>query len=312
MSLSLPSLVFAALYLSLQVQAQVPRPGQSLTFDTGLPTGPVGGCLTASSNADGAPVIISSCLAGEAATASNTWVATAGVGKVGTLQIFGDKCLDVTNGVDADGTKLQIWTCGSGNPNQQWVSAGQGGQGTPQIVWAGNNKCVDVTNGNVTQGNVMQVWDCDSSNTNQNWGIAVVNQPKSVAFTLAADTSLCLATSANSTSAPITVETCSSSPAQNWLGFDVGSIPSAQNRALCISTAGDATSPGTKLILNECSEVAARSWSVDWPAQRLENVAASNMCIDLTDGKQTAGTQLQIWNCTDGNTNQNWIADFQF
>jgi hypothetical protein len=49
----------------------------------------VGGCLTASSNADGAPVIIIGCFDGEASV-SNTWVAMNGTG-IGTLQIFGDK-----------------------------------------------------------------------------------------------------------------------------------------------------------------------------------------------------------------------------
>lgn len=34
--------------------------------------------------------------------------------------IFGNKCLDVTNGLTVDGTKLQIWTCTSGNTNQQF------------------------------------------------------------------------------------------------------------------------------------------------------------------------------------------------
>ncbi|KAJ6479701.1 ricin B lectin domain-containing protein [Mycena sanguinolenta] len=288
------SLIFVTIYFSLCANAQVPVPGQSLTFDTGIPTGPVGGCLTASSNVDGAPVIIQDCPVGTAPSAANTWVAAAGVGKPGALKIFGDKCLDVTDGLDADGTKLQIWTCASGNTNQQWVSAGQ--PGTPQIVWAGKNKCVDVTNGNVTNGNVMQIWDCDASfdNSNQNWGIAVVTQPKSVSFSLASDPSLCIAASANSTSVPVTVETCSAnSPAQTWIGFSVGIIKSVQNSGLCLATNGDATSAGTKLVLSDCSQTdPSNAWDLDWQAGRVENVAASNMCVDLTDGKQTAGTQV--------------------
>ncbi|KAJ7458243.1 ricin B lectin domain-containing protein [Mycena latifolia] len=246
------SLVFATIYLSLHANAQVPV----------FHLCPVGGCLTASSNADGAPVIIQDCPVGAAPSVSNTWVAAAGVGKAGALKIFGDKCLDMKDGVDGDGTKLQIWTCASGNTNQQWVSAGS--PGSPQIVWAGKNKCVDVTNGNVTNGNVMQIWDCDASfsNPDQNWGIAIVTQPKSVSLSLASDTSLCIAASANSTSAPVTIENCSSnSPMQTWIGSSVGIIKS---------------------------------------------------CIDLTDGKKTAGTQLQIWNCTAGNTNQNWVVSYNF
>ncbi|KAJ7888886.1 ricin B lectin domain-containing protein [Mycena olivaceomarginata] len=172
---SLISLILAALSLSISAQApDEPSTGQSLVYDTALSPGPVGGCLTASSNADGAPVIISGCFNGEASV-SNTWVATNGTG-IGTLQIFGDKCLDVTNGVDADGTPLQISTCVAGDASQQWISAGQIG-GTPHIVWAGQNKCVNVPNGDVTAGTVLQITECDATfnDIDQNWGIAIQN-----------------------------------------------------------------------------------------------------------------------------------------
>ncbi|KAJ7880656.1 ricin B lectin domain-containing protein [Mycena leptocephala] len=281
LTLRFTSLMFATIYFSLHASAQVPVPGQSLTFDTAIPTGPVGGCLTASRNADGAPVIVQDCPVGAAPSTSNTWVAAAGVGKPGALKIFGDKCLDVKDGVNADGTKLQIWTCAAGNTNQQWISAGS--PGSPQIVWAGKNKCVDVTNHNVTIGNVMQIWDCDASfsNSNQNWERTHprLRHPCSVSLSLASDTSLCIAASTNSTSAPVTVETCSSnSPAQTWIGFDRGG-----------------TSAGTKLVVRDCSQTdPANAWDLDWEAGRIENVAASNMCIDLTDGKETAGTQASF------------------
>ncbi|KAJ7245984.1 ricin B lectin domain-containing protein [Mycena rebaudengoi] len=279
------SLVFATIYFSLHANAQVPV--YESKFLRALDR-PVGGCLTASSNADGAPVIIHDCPVGAAPSVSHTWVAAAGVGKPGALKIFGDKCLDVKDGVNADGTKLQIWT----------------------------PACVDVTNGNVTTGNVMQIWDCDasSSNSNQNWGIAIVTQPKSVSLSLASDASLCIAAFANSTSAPVTVQTCiPNSPTQTWIGFSVGIMKSAQNTSLCLATSRDATSAGTKLVLGDCSQTnPANAWDLDWQAGRVENVAASNMCIDLTDGKETAGTQLQIWNCTAGNTNQNWVVNYNF
>ncbi|KAJ7875056.1 ricin B lectin domain-containing protein [Mycena leptocephala] len=250
----------------------------------------------------------------QAPSVANTWVAAAGVGTPGALKIFGDKCLDVKDGVNADGTKLQIWTCAAGNTNQQWISAGQ--PGTPQIVWAGKNKCVDVTNGNVTNENVMQIWDCDPnfSNSNQNWGIAINTEPESVTLSLASDTSLCIAASANSVSAPVTVETCSAnSPTQTWIGLDVGIIKSVQNSTLCLATSGDATSAGTKLVLSDCSQTnPSNGWDLDWQAGRVENAGASNMCIDLTDGNETPGTQLQLWNCTAGNTNQNWVISYNF
>ena len=67
-------------------------------------------CLTAASNTDGAAVTIQGCTG----SANQNWVFSGG-----EVQLFGNKCLDVTNGVNVDGTKLQVWTC-SGTQNQQW------------------------------------------------------------------------------------------------------------------------------------------------------------------------------------------------
>ncbi|KAJ6600308.1 hypothetical protein DFH09DRAFT_1302795 [Mycena vulgaris] len=77
-----------------------------------------GSCLTATSNADGVPVVIQAC--GSNATFANSWLSRNGGGVASTLEIFGDKRLDVTDGVDADGTKLQIWTCPARDTLQVW------------------------------------------------------------------------------------------------------------------------------------------------------------------------------------------------
>ncbi|KAJ7715693.1 hypothetical protein B0H14DRAFT_3632990 [Mycena olivaceomarginata] len=47
------------------------------------------------------------------------------------LKIFETKCLNVSNGATADGTKLQIWTCAVGNTNQMWTFSGN------TIQWSG-------------------------------------------------------------------------------------------------------------------------------------------------------------------------------
>lgn len=58
-------------------------------------------------------------------------------GPPGQFRLFHDKCLDVTDGVDNDGTKLQIWKCGDdSNPNQQFQLV----PNSNSIVWAGHNK----------------------------------------------------------------------------------------------------------------------------------------------------------------------------
>jgi hypothetical protein len=44
----------------------------------------------------------------------------------------------------------------------------------------------------------------------------------------------------------------------------------------------------------------------DWYYTGDNRIALTNqgMCLDLTDGVLTNGNRLQVWQCTDGNTNQ--------
>jgi hypothetical protein len=71
----------------------------------------IGQCLTAVSNTDGAAVTIQTCTE----SAAQQWTFTGG-----TIQTLGNKCLDVPGGSNADGTKLQIWTCTANDPNQRF------------------------------------------------------------------------------------------------------------------------------------------------------------------------------------------------
>ncbi|PVF90931.1 hypothetical protein CPB86DRAFT_720370, partial [Serendipita vermifera] len=100
-------------------------------------------CLKAEGDYNGAPVSVVNCTAAEP---SNTWTISRddifGVGTSTPFKVFGDKCLDVTEGNDADGTRLQIWTCYEGNTNQLWqINPGY------YIKWADHNKCIDLTDG---------------------------------------------------------------------------------------------------------------------------------------------------------------------
>ncbi|KAJ7191507.1 ricin B lectin domain-containing protein, partial [Mycena pura] len=123
-------------------------------------------CVGAASNADGAPVVLLGCGVGNAGpnfpNGNFTWDAPFAP-LTGTIKTFDNKCLDVTNGDDADGVKLQIWTCAAGNTNQQFTIHQQ------TIEWKGTGKCLDLTNGNSTIGNPIQIWDCIAGNTNQVW-----------------------------------------------------------------------------------------------------------------------------------------------
>jgi peptidoglycan/xylan/chitin deacetylase (PgdA/CDA1 family) len=113
-------------------------------------------CLTAASNSNNAAVEIEPCSSG---SSSQSWTSTGG-----TLQIFGNKCLDVTGGSTANGNKMQIYTCFSGNANQQFTITGDN-----RIAWTGKGKCLDLTNGSLNSGTIVQMWSCITGNNNQVW-----------------------------------------------------------------------------------------------------------------------------------------------
>ncbi|MBW6438801.1 ThuA domain-containing protein [Actinoplanes hulinensis] len=83
------------------------------------------------------------------------------VGGTGPVVGLAGKCLDVSNGGSADGTKIQLWTC-NGSGAQNWQVSGQ--------VWRNpqSNKCLDVSGGGTANGTRVQLWTCNGSGA-QNW-----------------------------------------------------------------------------------------------------------------------------------------------
>ncbi|CAE6479788.1 unnamed protein product [Rhizoctonia solani] len=127
-----------------------------------------GKCLDAE-NRDGAPVKIADCNG----SANQKWSFGS---KSHVVKIHGNKCLDVKDGVNADGTKLQIWTCNESSQNQKfWYSFWD-----YTLSWEGKGKCVDLPSGNLSNGNVAQVWGCSKENPNQIWttGYLASDPPK--------------------------------------------------------------------------------------------------------------------------------------
>jgi len=118
-----------------------------------------GKCLRAS-NYNGAPVEVTDCTG----TSDQEWA----FGPEGAISLYGHtKCMDVTNGKNSDGTKVQVWDCVYKSSNQEF---GYTKFGDNHIQWT-KGKCLDLTNGVMTNGNQVQVWSCNSNedNNNQIW-----------------------------------------------------------------------------------------------------------------------------------------------
>ncbi|KAJ7728573.1 ricin B lectin domain-containing protein [Mycena maculata] len=294
--------------LSLALAAKAQLAGQTVFLK---PVATDASCLTATTNADGAAVIIDQCTN---ATALNSWVFPNGLNEVGTLQIFGDKCLDVTNGVDADGTLLQIWTCATGNTNQMWL------RGDQTITWSGEDKCVDLTNGDLADGNQVQIWECDpeNNNDNQKWQSSAITTPTSFVISLKKDPSLCVAASGNAIGAPVVIDDCSPGSAAQTFSDPTQSGQMVIYDNLCVSPASNSPADGVLLVLSTCvAGNVAQEWRLDSGTPLITNVNEPKMCLDLTNSVETPGNQLQVWGCTEltsttDNTNQDWIVTDAF
>ena len=71
----------------------------------------------------------------------------------------GTMCLDVTDGVDSNGVKLQIWECSPTNVNQQWTRTNNS-DGSYRLEWTNHSRCLDLRNGKKRKGARIQIWDC--------------------------------------------------------------------------------------------------------------------------------------------------------
>jgi hypothetical protein len=275
------------------------------------------GCIAVADNADGSPLIIHDC--NTESPDNQDWALsffTREPAGPQPITIFGDKCIDVVNGINADGTPLQIWTCAEGNTNQMWTSLNDF-----TLQWSGTDKCIDLTNGLITDGNVLQIWTCTSGDSNQQWdGTAdpdatqVVNLSTSATITPIGE-NFCITAASNEDGAEVVIASCGSStnPLPNgnitWVVPTpplTGSIVTFGDK--CLDVPNGSTANGVKLQIWTCTEGDTNQiWTV---ANGLSHIEwnGTGKCLDLTNGNLTTGNPIQIWDCAtpDDNANQDW------
>jgi len=241
--------------------------------------GPTGNCWTALDNSDGAAVVLEPCLGVGSPAQSWSFQAGApvdiGTGGVGTIKIFGDKCLDVTDGVDASGTKLQIYGCATGNTNQMWQLTTDDSE-AESVKWVGSTRCVDLTSGSQTAGTPLQIWTCQADNDNQKW-YSIYASP---------------------------------TPPSGGATFRLSSAaPGGGDRPLVVLAENDANNEPVVLEFEDIDNIDGEDWTYN--GSQLSNYEGS-LCLDVTDGVNADGTKLQVFACTAGNTNQEFVFNSNF
>jgi beta-glucosidase len=334
-----PQEEIAGTAVSVPVTANDSTSGQTLSFSaTGLPAGlsiSNNGTITGTPATAGTTTVTVTASDGNGALASTsfTWtVAPAGAG-IATTPLVGYQglCLDLSSDSNADGAKVDIYTC-NGTDGQQWtempngtvhadgkcldVAGGGTANGTLVDLYTCNStgaqawqpqsdgallnpqsgKCLDDTGLSTTPGTQVQIWSC-SGGANQSWVPA-----SDATGAVTGYQGLCLdvrgASSADGT--PVQVYTCNSTSAQNWTTEPGGTL---QALGKCLDVTGGGTANGTLVDLDTCSGSGAQAWQPQVGGALVN--PQSGKCLDDTGFSTTPGTQVQIWSCT-GAANQSW------
>ena len=75
---------------------------------------------------------------------------------IGTLVGVASKCIDNNDNRQANGNKIQLWTCDS-TPAQQWTINSNGTITTP------GGYCLDAKDAGTSNGTLVQLWECDDT-----------------------------------------------------------------------------------------------------------------------------------------------------
>jgi beta-glucosidase len=318
--------------VSVPVSASDTTGGQTLAYSaTGLPAGTsinaATGTVTGSPTTPGTSTaqITAEDADGAFASSSFTWTVVPAADTVASTPLVGYQglCLDVTGDSDANGTKVEIYTC-NGTDGQQWtvepdgtvradgscldVTSGGTANGTLVDLYACNGtgaqvwqpqpdgellnpqsgKCLDDTGLSTTPGTQVQIWSCTGA-ANQSW-----TSPASATGTVTGYQGLCLDVegdnSANGTG--VDVYTCNGTAAQNWT-TETGSTLQALGK--CLDVSGGGTADGTAVDLYACNGTGAQVWSPQ-PDGELLN-PQSGRCLD-DPGSGPSGTGLVLDDCS--------------
>jgi hypothetical protein len=255
-------------------------------------------CLTvAGSGASGSNLVLEPCTAGSLGfhPANNQYWDWAANGTIKAVNL--GLCLTIPNSNTANGTALQVSTCGSG-ANQQWTVHGATEMRT------GDGECMDILNGSTSNGTVVQGAACNGG-TNQKWTFTPSGMIRGLK-------GVCLDVSGGKpgTGKKLVVNSCSGAASQSWTASTLLPNPADfynTNTSDCIVAP---TSGSAQLTEGSCS-TGNVTWTYASPLTvALHPQQQSNWCWDATSqmildfmGEDGQGAQqCQLANTVTGRT----------
>ena len=216
----------------------------------------------------------------------------------GLVESYWDsKCLDDTANSSANGSKIQIWQCTSGDPSQQWsfapaTSPGEvGNAGLSQLGTIDiHGKCVNIVGNGTANGSKLQLWTCNGG-ANELWeitgGVGALYNPAS---------GKCIDDPYNSekNGTQLDIWSCNSEAWQAWLlpGSPFESAVSGK----CINDSGNSSANGAGIVSYTCNGAGNEKLQVGW-AGPYALLTINGKCLNAIGNGTVNGTEIQLFTC---------------
>nr|BFE62416.1 hypothetical protein GCM10020063_069420 [Dactylosporangium thailandense] len=212
----------------------------------------------------------------------------------------GGLCLDIMNGVNADGTTLQTVACNN-LPWQQWLHVPPGLSSYPYpnaLLNPITGKCVDVKNSGTANGTQVWLYTCNGGAA-QRW----LRQPDGTMKNPNSGKCLDVAGTNIAGGGTMQIYDCAAQWNQVWMPTGKGEWVQSQavRCAVAASTADAAQIQNQMCGVNPANQT--------WQLQRDGTVVnpGSGKCLDVANGLTAAGTPVQLYPCNQSAAQQ-WVA----
>lgn len=129
----------------------------------------------------------------------------------GSITHSSGKCVDVDEGDNSEGTKVQLWSCDGLPTAQRFFITNDTGDGSaifyPTSTNNTTNMCLDLAMDDITKN--LQLWSCQNNNTAQRWLLGADGRIR-----YKGNTNYCIYPASTANGAPLKLQLCSSSTGQ--------------------------------------------------------------------------------------------------
>lgn len=235
--------------------------------------------------------------------------------------IHPDKCIDNDAGGITNNNNIQLWSCQTGNGNQQWYFDGTTFRWNPH-----QDKCLDLDGSNTANGRNIQLYDCNRSNA-QKWIYDGIN--KQIRYRANPTKCLDLVNGNSADGTNIQLYDCvytNFKVNQQWeialsdaIPIDTkvterlsGAIHPALAPNKCFSLQNNSAVNNSNIQLEDCGSYNGtygdrdQIWYFD--GMQIKFNRARGKCLDLDGSNTSNGRNIQLFDCN-GTDAQKWVYD---